>query len=346
MKLLICTQKVDREDRLVGFFEMWLREFAAHFEQITVIALGVGDYELPANVIVHSLGKEKGVGKLGYIRRYLPFIIRKRNEYDVVFVHMSKEFLVLGGIFFWLFRKPVALWYNHIYGDWLARLSFLFADRVLFTSPFAYSASSHKSLRMPAGITVGSAQGDNERPIDFLYLGRISPVKNIDTIADAFVSCAHAGARFKALMVGDATVGDEHYLETMKTKLTPLIEKGMVEIRAGVPYRDTAALFRQSKFSLNATNSGSFDKVVLESMREGSIPILSNESFRGTVPDEYFFKERDSGSLAAILNSALHNPKGHHSSAAQKLREWVIKEHGLPALARALRSLYTELCVQ
>ncbi|MEK7538915.1 MAG: hypothetical protein AAB552_03680 [Patescibacteria group bacterium] len=58
MKLLILTQKVDQNDDILGFFHGWIREFAKHAEQVTVIALGVGEYDLPKNVRVFSLGKE------------------------------------------------------------------------------------------------------------------------------------------------------------------------------------------------------------------------------------------------------------------------------------------------
>ena len=59
MKLLILTQKVDKNDPILGFFHRWVEEFARHCEQVTVIALGVGEYDLPQNVRVFSLGKEQ-----------------------------------------------------------------------------------------------------------------------------------------------------------------------------------------------------------------------------------------------------------------------------------------------
>ena len=58
MKLLIITQKVNREDSVLGFFHSWIREFATHFEKVTVICLEKGTYDLPQNVAVLSLGKE------------------------------------------------------------------------------------------------------------------------------------------------------------------------------------------------------------------------------------------------------------------------------------------------
>ncbi|MBU2219890.1 hypothetical protein KJ665_01980, partial [Patescibacteria group bacterium] len=59
MRLLILTQKIDFNDDILGFMHGWVVEFAKHFESIIVIALGVGEYKLPENVRILSLGKEK-----------------------------------------------------------------------------------------------------------------------------------------------------------------------------------------------------------------------------------------------------------------------------------------------
>lgn len=63
MRLLIVTQKVDRDDDLLGFFHQWICEFAKHCDFVTVICLEKGEYALPANVRILSLGKER-CGKL------------------------------------------------------------------------------------------------------------------------------------------------------------------------------------------------------------------------------------------------------------------------------------------
>src|SRR3989344_6741688 len=57
MRLLIVTQKVDKNDPVLGFFHRWIEKFAKNFERVTVICLGKGEYNLPANVKVLSLGK-------------------------------------------------------------------------------------------------------------------------------------------------------------------------------------------------------------------------------------------------------------------------------------------------
>lgn len=113
MKLLICTQKVDRNDSILGFFHRWIEEFAKHAEKITVICLYEGEHALPENVSVYSLGKEEGKGRLTYLLRFYQIIWSKRAEYDTIFAHMNPEYIVLGGLLWRALRKKIGLWYAH-----------------------------------------------------------------------------------------------------------------------------------------------------------------------------------------------------------------------------------------
>ena len=117
MKLLIVTQTVDIKDPVLGFFVRWIEEFAKHVEHIEIICLKEGQYTLPSNVRVHSLGKEKNlplfVRRILYAVRFKFFVWRLRHDYDAVFVHMNPEYVVLGGLFWRLLGKKISLWYTH-----------------------------------------------------------------------------------------------------------------------------------------------------------------------------------------------------------------------------------------
>lgn len=97
MNLLILTQKVDKNDSNLGFFHRWLEEFSKKCEKVTVICLYKGEYSLPNNVRILSLGKEKGVCRLKYLFNFYKYIFKYRREYDSVFVHMNQIYMILGG---------------------------------------------------------------------------------------------------------------------------------------------------------------------------------------------------------------------------------------------------------
>src|SRR3989344_1998355 len=113
MKLLIITQKVDKNDPILGFFHAWLNEFAKNLESIIVICLYKGEVNLPNNVKVLPLGKENGVSRIKYIFNFYKYIWNERKNYDKVFVHMNPIYVILGGFAWSFLGKRIALWYTH-----------------------------------------------------------------------------------------------------------------------------------------------------------------------------------------------------------------------------------------
>ena len=104
-KILIVTQKVNMKDPILGFFHRWIIEFAKHYSQVTVICLEQGRHDLPDNVKVLSLHKELGVSKLKYVWNFYKYIWQERKNYDLVFVHMNQEYILLGCIFWMIIGK-------------------------------------------------------------------------------------------------------------------------------------------------------------------------------------------------------------------------------------------------
>ena len=152
MRLLIVTQAVDLNDPILGFFHSWIEELAKRCESVHVICLKEGRHNLPANVRIHSLGKESGVSRLHYIWRFYKYIWVLRNEYDTVFVHMNQEYVLLGGKFWRLWRERIILWRNHKMGSIWTHIAGFFAHTVCYTSPSAYVASFKNAVHMPIGI--------------------------------------------------------------------------------------------------------------------------------------------------------------------------------------------------
>src|ERR1700722_5572507 len=109
MKLLILTQKVDINDPILGFFHSWINTLSLRFEKVTVICLEKGQYNLPPNVKVLSLGKEYRRSRFNYVKKFYSYIWSERDEYDAVFVHMNQEYVLLGSLFWKLWNKEVMM---------------------------------------------------------------------------------------------------------------------------------------------------------------------------------------------------------------------------------------------
>jgi glycosyltransferase involved in cell wall biosynthesis len=100
-RLLVVAQAVDGDDALFGFFVTWLREAAATFSSVTVLALRVGRFDLPANVSVIPLRSSGSRSKFAVIRTLWSVSWRMRHTYDAVFIRGDAIYVVLGA---WLWR--------------------------------------------------------------------------------------------------------------------------------------------------------------------------------------------------------------------------------------------------
>jgi len=199
MKLLIITQKVDINDDILSFFNGWLVEFAKHCESIVVICLQKGEYNLPENVEVLSLGKEENnfqfsifnfkiFKKLKYLRNFYRCIWRERKNYDAVFVHMNQEYVLLGGLFWKILGKKIFMWRNHPHGNFFTSMAIFLSNKVFCTSEYSFTARYKKTEIMPVGIDTNFFKRDETIPRDprsILFLGRIAPVKRPDMLIGA-----------------------------------------------------------------------------------------------------------------------------------------------------------------
>lgn len=162
MKLLIVTQTVDLQDPVLGFFHRWLEEFAEHCEQVTVVCLNEGEYTLPSNVRILSLGKEKVLQtpnsklqtRLRYLSRFYSHLWRERSNYDAVFVHMNPEYVVLGAPVWRVLRKRVTLWYTHKSVTRWLRMATRVADAIFTASKESFRIQSDKVHVVGHGIDV------------------------------------------------------------------------------------------------------------------------------------------------------------------------------------------------
>ena len=183
MKILIITQKIDKDDTTLGFFHNWLLELSTKFESVEVICLEKGVFDLPKNVTVYSLGKERGVSRLGYVKNLFRYLFLVGGSYDRVLVHMNEEYVLLAGLYWKIKNIPIYLWRNHPDGSIKTRLAVFLATKVFCTSKSSFTAKFSKTVIMPAGIDTKvfkPVPGVVRQKYSVCMIGRISPVKRID----------------------------------------------------------------------------------------------------------------------------------------------------------------------
>lgn len=344
MRLLFITQSVDERDTVLGFVCGWLREFANEFSDISVVCLRKGVFSLPENVKVFSINNTKccGLQTLGVVGKaliFLRFVWRTRNDYDAVFVHMNQEYILLAGVLWKILGKKVALWYNHTSGNFLTRTAMMLADVVFHTSPYAFTAGTKKSVRMPAGIDVerfSQVAGVVRAPKSILYLGRIAPVKGVKTLIEASLILQQRGVDFSITICGDALPRDSEYEKILRQLAEPLVVSGKCRFIAGVPNSEAPSVFSIHKIFVNLTPAGNYDKTVLEAAACGTIPIVSSPAFRDAFPTELFFEEKNPQSLADKIEKIFTLREDEQLEISNRLRKYVEEKHNLKILPKRI----------
>lgn len=307
MKILIITQKVDREDTVLGYFHGWILEFSRRYERVIVICSEEGVHDLPSNVHVFPLRKaESGSSNLACTFLFLSLIWRKRYDYDHVFIHMRVEYGALGGVLWRMLGKKIGLWYTR----WSTTLSFQLAEKfahVVFL-PLGHSFLIHSNKRkiVSRGIDVGKFRCENEKSPDILHIlsvGSITRAKNCDILVRAGgILKENLGESIKIIFVGGpVTKDDEAYLAELKQLTRGLSLEGNIEFVGNVPHYKIPRYYCSATFTVNMTNVGKINDVVIESMASKTPVFTSNEALRAYFKDfanDFIFKERDEYDLS------------------------------------------------
>lgn len=309
MKLLIVTQKINRNDPILGFFHGWIIEFVKHFESITVICLEKGEYNLPTNVKVLSLGKESGISRSKYLFNFYKYIWQERSHYDVVFVHMNQEYILLGGIFWYLFGKKIYMWRNHHAGSFLTDIAAKFCKKVFCTSRFSYTAKYKKAVLMPVGINLELFKKNNsinrvEQSV--LFLGRMAPIKRPDLLICAFAGLKKQNLTFRASFYGDPLPKDVDYYNNLKQMVTHFDLQDSVKFYSGIPNEQTVRVYNGHEIFMNLSTSGMYDKTIFEAMACGCLILASNNNLKNIVDHSLIFNEGDLNDLQEKLKYLLN----------------------------------------
>lgn len=355
MRLLIITQKVDKNDQLLGFFIDWIKKFAEKFEKVTVLCLEKGEFSLPENVKVISLGKDHGAGKLEQLFNFYFSIFSLRGEYDAVFVHMNPIWVVLSGLVWRLMSKKIFLWYTS--GGITAKLKWAekLANVIFTASKESFRLPSKKMIVTGHGIETDIFKPNSKLDSDsrlrmgtfdektrnsklsLLSVGRIAPVKNYAILIDAAKTLKDGGIDFQITMVGEAPLEeDKKYEESLKSKVKSLGLENNFNFVGKVNHKDLSKYYQNNDIFIHLSKTGSLDKTILEAMACGMKVLSSNDSARSFLPTELLFNESNPLELADKIVALKDKPTD------LALREYVIKNHNLEILIEKISQIINQ----
>ncbi|MBP6858743.1 MAG: glycosyltransferase [Candidatus Pacebacteria bacterium] len=341
MRLLIVTQKVNQDDPVLGFFHRWIVEFAKRCETVTVVCLEEGSHELPANVKVLSLGKEKSSvvsGKLSVgnkIKRtmfFFKYILRERNNYDTVFVHMNPVYIVLAGLVWKTLSKDVSLWYTHGHVDWKLRIAEKLVNRIFTASHESFRLVSDKVIVTRHGIDTDHfaplARKESSDTLRILTTGRVARVKNVDLMIGAVGELIEEGKDVSFTIVGGAvTDADSKYSDDLREMVKVLNFSENISFVGSVVPQEIVTYLQDADLFINMSNTGSVDKAVLEAFACGIPVISSNVAFKNILePHGLFMGEQTAVACAETMKGIMGRDL---SDVSTSLRDYVVSAHSL-----------------
>lgn len=330
MDLLIVTQKVDKKDENLGFFHRWIEEFSKHFSRVVVIANEVQDYTLPPNVLVYSLGKEKKHSRAKRIYRFFELFSHHYARTDAAFFHMIPEFVVLASPFLISLKKNTALWYVHKSVPPVLKIAERLVRFVFTASALSFRLPSKKVIYTGHAIDTQTfrpgEKNDRTKILQMLSVGRISPVKDCETILLACKQLRHSWSEPWTLSFfgGPLLDRDRDYLLTLKNMSRKNGLDGLVSFEGPRPYIEVPRLYESHDLFLSMSTTGSIDKSVLEAMASGLPVLTANEAFCQLLPPPYFLDRRSPELLAERIKIVSAESKPN-----LKLRELVEAQHSL-----------------
>jgi glycosyltransferase involved in cell wall biosynthesis len=351
MRLLWFNLATDLDDPVLGFTHDWIRAAASRVGSVRVVTMRSGRLELPENVRVESLGKEKGYGRLRRVGRFYRIVKRLVDEerFDACFSHMNPLFTVLGARMLRAKGIPIATWYAHPSLTLTLKLAHRASSAMVTSLPFAYPYRRDKLHVIGQGIDVlrfSPVESRPEEPPMILCAGRISPVKDHETLLRAAALARHE-KKFQIVILGSpARPSDEAYRSSLERLAAELGLADAVSFHAAVSGRELPSWYRRATLHVNLTPAGYGDKVALESMACGTPTLAANADYRETLgpfADRLLFPPGNAKELSRKIGALLQLTDDERARMGRELSTRVGKLHGLEGLAERLIEVLDEL---
>ncbi|MBU0458085.1 glycosyltransferase family 4 protein [Patescibacteria group bacterium] len=330
MKLLIITQKVDRTDPILGFFHRWIEEFAKNCEQVTVIGQLVGEHDLPENVEIFSMRKERKYSRIMQIFEFWKMQRKLKKEYDSVLVHMTPVWVVIGWPVWFLLRKKIYLWYEARGGGWSLPVALIMVRKVFSASQHGLPRKSKKRRIVGHGIDTELFKPSGEREKGLVVtVGRTTKAKRMNIVLKAFSSLPEH-CRL-VIAGGPITKEDNQTIDDLRKLMSELgiTDRVVIEPKS---QQEIASLYARAEISLHASDTG-LDKCVLEAMACGCPVVSYAEASKYVLSEDLLCTDESMGKVAIGVLGMSDKERGR---LGEKLRQKVVEEHSLGRLVGKL----------
>ena len=346
MRVLMIVQELNETSWLRGFIVGWVRALAKHVETLYVLTLERGEANLPDNVFVQSMGKERGYNRWQELREFYRGVGRVVDQVDVIFSHMTPRYTLLAAVY----RKPQMLWFIHPRANLEIRAALILSKWVTTATEDSFPIKSSRVFPLGHGIDTDFYSPASES-ITFeqipliLAVGRVTPIKKHHVLLEAAALLRDRKQMLRITVAGGtAAPGDEAYRAELIRRRDELgLTENQFNLVGALQPLELVAMLREAAIATNLTPPGSFDKAALEAMLTG-IPIITPNPAFDSLLGEYAGLLRlnmpnHAAEIADRIQTILEIPAGERRKIGLDLRERTAAAHGLDNLMQRLVAL-------
>jgi len=188
----------------------------------------------------------------------------------------------------------------------------------------------------------------NSQTITILSVGRITPSKGHDLVIKSVADLIKIGYNLNLKIIGGVVQGyHQKYQESLKKLVAELGVLDKVEFTGAVNYDEMPKYYERAEILVDAVPPGGFDKVILEAMACGTIPITSNGYIKPVFPEnlrnEIFFSESSQSELSSKLKLVIDSRLWENEILVLKLRNIVVENYSLGAFIDKIFHVFNEL---
>ncbi|MDE2867497.1 MAG: glycosyltransferase family 4 protein [Chloroflexota bacterium] len=353
LRLLFVTQELDRTSANLAVAHTWAAELARQSAAVHVLAARVGEVNLPPNVHVHGLGRERGRSRwtaaLAFGAIGARLILGRRV--DVIVAHMVPAYAVAMWPLARVTPTTLALWYaSHGLTPMLRRANQLI-DVAVTASPDSYPILSDQAFVLGHGIDTRRFRPPAERSAEtgpvIGMAGRLTPLKGFEPGIQALAELRFGRFPDARLRIAGEPfyASDRGYVDELERLADRLGVRNAVEFIGAVRGDAMAGFYGSLDVFVNWRAQPALDKTGLEALACGTPLVTNNSAYGGVLGDlaRNFLVGDSSAELSAGLDGVLSLSADARRVAVGQLRAMVLREHGAPGLAARLTAVCSAL---
>lgn len=195
---------------------------------------------------------------------------------------------------------------------------------------------------IPNGINkneICSCKKENDPICRFAYIGRIDPVKNIETLLSAWYKAGFVKSDRELLIIGGCN--DTCYLKKL-LNFTKRHQMDNVRFTGQINHEETERMYATMKYLVLPSKSECFGMVVPEALAKG-IPVIATEGTPWSELNDYrcgWWIKNDTSSLCDALVTAYSTSEKDYNEMSENGIKVVTGKYTIEECAKKMKSLY------